>query len=127
LVRIETFLSYVIGNLMSLSFLFWSTVVAALISFWWQGDKVKGIALSYVYRHCKEQNLQLLDQTMVLKGLWPARDEGGSLRLRRRYGFEFTSTGETRSQGMIELYGTRLHNIQLDAHILPDDQGRHLH
>lgn len=127
MVRIEALAFYVIGNLMTLSFLFWSTVVTALISFWWQGDKVKGVALSYVYRHCKEQNLQLLDQTMVLKGLWPARDEAGSLHLRRRYGFEFTSTGEIRSQGMIELYGTKPHNMELDAHILPDDQEQHLH
>ena len=106
---------------MSLSFLFWSTVVAAFISFWWQSDKVKSIAMTYVYRHCKQQNLQLLDQTMVLKGVWPARDAQGSLRLRRRYAFEFTSTGAARSLGTAELFGNKLQSLHLDPHLLPED------
>ncbi len=112
---------------MTLSFLFWSAVAAAFVSFWWQGDRIKTIALSHVYRHCKEQNLQLLDQTMVLKGVWPARDDEGSLRLRRRYGFEFTSTGELRSEGTVELFGAKLQKLHLDPYMLPDDHDRFLH
>lgn len=112
---------------MTLSFLFWCTIIAALISFWWQGDRIKGLALSHVYRHCKDQNLQLLDQTMVLKGVWPVRDDEGSLRLRRTYGFEFTSTGEARSDGTIILFGARLQNLHLDAHMLPEDHDKFLH
>ena len=112
---------------MTLSFLIWSTLIAAFISFWWQGDKVKSIAMSHVIRVCKEQNLQLLDQTMVLKGVWPVRDDEGLLRLRRRYSFEFTSTGEARSQGTAELLGMRLHKLHLDPHMLPEDHDRFLH
>ncbi len=112
---------------MTLSFLIWSTLIAAFISFWWQGDKVKGVALSHVYRLCKEQNLQLLDQTMVLKGVWPVRDDEGALRLRRRYNFEFTSTGEARTQGNVELLGMRLYKLHLDPHMLPNESDRHLH
>lgn len=112
---------------MSLSFFIWATFIAALISFWWSGDKVKAMAMTHVYRHCKAQNLQVLDQTMVLKGVWPVRDEEGSLRLRRRYSFEFTSTGEARSQGTVELHGARLHKMHLDPHMLPDEDDRFLH
>jgi hypothetical protein len=104
----------------SLSLLFWITVVIALISFWWQSDQVKHIALTHVYRYCKTQNLQLLDQSMVLRGVWPARDEQGSLKLRRRYSFEFTSTGEARYQGTVELFGNRLQKLELEAHIFPE-------
>jgi len=111
----------------TLSFLIWSTLVAAFIAFWWGGDKVKSIALGHVYKLCKAQNLQLLDQTMVLKGVWPVRDEEGSLRLRRRYNFEFTSTGAARSQGTIELHGMRLHKLHLDPHMLPNDHDEFLH
>lgn len=112
---------------MTLSFLIWTILISALISFWWQGDKVKGIALTHVYRLCKEQQLQLLDQTMVLKGVWPVRDDEGSLRIRRRYSFEFTSTGAARSQGTVELLGARLHKLHLDPHMLPEDHDRFLH
>ena len=70
---------------MSLSFLIWSTLIASLVAFWWGGDKVKAVAMTHVYKLCKEQNLQLLDQTMVLKGVWPVRDNEGLMRLRRRY------------------------------------------
>ena len=114
-------------SIVSLSFLIWSTVIASLVAFWWGGDKVKSIAMGHVYRLCKEQKLQLLDQTMVLKGVWPVRDGEGSLRLRRRYIFEFTSTGEARSQGSAELHGMRLHKLHLDPHILPDDNEKFLH
>jgi hypothetical protein len=107
--------------MLSLTMLFWATVVSGFISFWWQSDKIKGLALSFVYQYCKDQNLQLLDQTMVLKGLWPYRDDQGSLRLRRRYGFEFTSTGQERYEGIISLAGMRMLSLDLDAHIIPDD------
>lgn len=99
-------------------------MAVALISFWWQGDKIKGTALQYLYDYCRQQDLQLLDQTIVLKGVWPRRNDYGSLQLRRRYGFEFTSTGEERYTGLIELSGRRLQRIEVQAHILPESDDR---
>lgn len=110
--------------MLTLTSIFWTAIAVALISFWWQGDKVKSTALQYLYDYCRQQDLQLLDQTIVLKGVWPCRNESGSMQLRRRYGFEFTSTGEERYTGMIELSGRRLQSIQVQAHILPDNNDR---
>ena len=107
---------------MSLSLLFWATVVAAVISFWWRSDKIKHGALAQVSRYCKNQNLQLLDQTLVLKSVWLDRNEKGSLVFRRKYSFEFTSTGEIRYQGRVVLYGALLHSMDLEAYIIPDDE-----
>ncbi len=107
---------------MSLSLLFWATVVAAVISFWWRSDKIKHGALAQVSRYCKNQTLQLLDQTLVLKGVWLVRNEKGSLVFRRKYSFEFTSTGEIRYQGRVVLYGALLHSMDLEAYIIPDDE-----
>ena len=59
---------------------------------------------------------------MVLKGVWPMRDEQGSLKIRRRYGFEFTSTGEARYQGTIILLGQLQKSLEFEAHILPRDE-----
>jgi hypothetical protein len=106
----------------SLSLLFWTTVAAAIISFWWQSDKIKSGTLAHVSRHCKNQNLQLLDQTLVLRGIWLIRDEQGSLRFRRKYGFELTSTGEARYQGLVTLYGAVLARMELEAYIVPEDE-----
>lgn len=58
---------------------------------------------------------------MVLRGVWPIRDEQGSLKIRRRYVFEFSSTGEARYQGTITLLGHVLKSLELEAHILPSD------
>ena len=63
---------------------------------------------------------------MVLKGLWPVRSDEGSVQLRRRYHFEFTSTGEVRNQGIIELVGRRIQNLHIEAHIMPGEED-HLH
>ena len=109
---------------MSLSFIFWSTCVIAFVSFWWQSDKIKSMAMNMVLQYCRQQNLQLLDQTMVLRGVWPQRDAGGSLQLRRRYSFEFTSTGEERYAGLVELIGRKLQRLELAPHILPEESNR---
>lgn len=116
--------SLLLKNMLTLSSIFWTACAVALISFWWQGDKIKGTALQHLYHYFREQDLQLLDQTVVLKSVWPQRGDSGSLQLRRRYEFEFTSTGTERYQGLIELHGLRLGRIELEAHILPETHNR---
>lgn len=109
---------------MSLSLLFWFTCAVALVSFWWQSDKIKSLAMSQVLNYCREQNLQLLDQTMVLRGVWPQRGRDDGIRLRRRYSFEFTSTGEERYNGTVEMLGRKLQRLELAPHILPPSPDR---
>ncbi len=111
---------------MSLSLLFFFTCIAALVGFWWQSDRIKIVALQKITQTCQSQGLQLLDQTMVLGGLWIARDDEGRLVLRRRYRFEFTSTGSSRYAGEVILFGNRISSIQLEPHIIPEDK-QHLH
>lgn len=108
--------------MLSLSLLFWLTFFAALITLWWQSDKVKVFALNHVQLHCRQLGLQLLDQTMVLKGLWPQRSAEGSVALRRRYQFEFTVSGQTRHKGELLMLGNRVHSLQLEPHPMPEQQ-----
>ncbi len=105
--------------MISLSFLFWFTVAIALISFWWQSDKSKSLALAIASKHCKLHDLQLLDQSVVIRGLWPIRDTDHVLRLRRLYQFEFTSTGEQRYKGELVLWGRKLQGLELEPYIIP--------
>ena len=110
--------------MISLSFIFWLTSLTALFAFWWRSDQVKSFAISHTLQYCLANNLQLLDQTMVLKGLWPIRTSEGYLELRRRYQFEFTSTGEIRNTGQIELIGLKIKALELEAHIIPKNDER---
>ena len=108
---------------MSLEEIFILTLLAAVASFWWQSDKVKRVAIDYVQRRCAAEQLQLLDQTLVLSGLAPVRDQIGNLVLKRHYQFEFTSTGEARHEGYITMHGVRAVNLHLDPYLLPDEPG----
>ena len=64
---------------MTLSLLFWLTLAAAGVSFWWQSDRVRSFAYEHVLKYSRERGLQLLDQSLVLVGLKPVRgDEGGA-------------------------------------------------
>ncbi|MEQ8953069.1 MAG: DUF3301 domain-containing protein [Gammaproteobacteria bacterium] len=101
-------------------------MAAGLVAFWWNSDQVKSVAIAQVSHYCRQQELQLLDQTMVLRGIWPARDEADGFCLRRRYEFEFTSTGQTRNRGQVTLLGRQLSRLEVEAHILPE-QDRRLH
>ncbi len=112
--------------MLSLSLLFWLTFFAAIVALWWQSDKVKSQALNHALLHCRRLNLQFLDQTMVLSGIKPARNDHGRLVLRRLYQFEFTVNGETRHKGSMELLGNAVQSIQLEPHVLPE-QERDIH
>ena len=59
------------------------------------------------------------EDSMVITGLWPVRSANGTLLLRRRYRFEFASTGDQRYQGRLVLEGLQLRHIELDAYRLP--------
>lgn len=113
--------------MLSLSLLFWITLFVAIVALWWQSDKVKSLALNHALLHCRRLKLQFLDQTMVLSGIKPVRNEAGSLSLRRRYQFEFTVNGETRHKGTMELIGNAVKSIQLEPHVLPEQDQSSLH
>ena len=103
-----------------LTALIWMTLLAAVALLWWQNLKARESALKQVKRYCEREALQLLDQSVALRGLSITRNpQNGQLSLKRRYGFEFTSTGDERYQGNIELLGGRLLHIEVDAHRVP--------
>ena len=107
--------------MLSLSLIFWSSLVLAVVCFWWQSDKVKNTAIGHAYRYCKAQNIQLLDQSMVLTRVWPTRNIEGQVCLKRHYRFEFASTGEERYEGIAQLVGPRLHQITVEPYALSSE------
>ena len=104
----------------NLSNLLWLIPVGILFHYAWQSGKFKGRARELASRHCQDLNLQLLDQSVVITGYWPARNTNANFVMRRIYQFEFTSTGQRRYQGIIVLLGLQLNTIELEAYIIPD-------
>ena len=106
--------------MLTLEALAWITFLAALFSFWWHSDRIKSLAMQRVYQVCKEQQLQLLDQTMVLKGISLKRNDAGIVGIQRRNEVEFTTTGEKRHRGCVKLLGNAILSLELEPYIIPE-------
>ena len=85
---------------------------------WWNAQGVKQIALQATKSYCKQAEVQLLDEGVVLRGFWIKRDRTGRLKLWRSYNFEFTATGNDRYVGRVILLGRFVEEVQLEAHRL---------
>jgi len=94
-------------------------LLAGVIGGWiWRGMGLRDHALGLVRRRCNDTDVQLLDESIALVKLRLAWHKGRPWVL-RRYGFEFTVTGERRYSGYIELLGPRLRHIELAPHPFP--------
>lgn len=61
---------------------------------------------------CKENRVQLLDQSIHLNKVFPAR-KNGRLKLRRFYAFEFSINGSDRYNGVAVEFGNRIEYLSL--------------
>ena len=96
-------------------------ILAGVIAvYWWQSGLFKGRARELATAHCRQLGLQLLDQSMVITGIWPARSGSGKIEFRRTYQFEFSSIGDRRYQGKLIMEGIQLVSIELEAYKLPE-------
>lgn len=108
----------------TLTNLLWLLVAGTILVYWWHSGSYKGRARNLAVAHCQQLNLQLLDQSIVIIGIWLLRTESNGFTIRRTYQFEFTSTGEHRYQGVLVLAGMHLKSIELDTYKIPEvDRG----
>jgi hypothetical protein len=98
--------------------LFVIAIFAAILGVWWKGQGAREIALRAVEDHCREMDVQWLDQHVALRGFWLKRNHQGRLCGWRSYKFEFSSTGEERYEGKVILLGRAVESVQLQAHRL---------
>ncbi len=104
--------------MITLTDLFWLTLLGLALSYWWSARGMKERALIAARRRVRDLELEFLDDSVVLLWLRPKRDREGQWRLLRRYRFEFSATGQERYQGWIELLGYRVGEFHLDVHRL---------
>lgn len=90
--------------------------VVLVCLYWINAQRIKELVLSAVQAHCNKMGVQLLDDSVVLKRLWLKRDARGQMRLWRLFQFEFSSTGDERYLGSIEILGRQIQNPRLAPH-----------
>ncbi len=96
----------------SLSDLMLLLVTAAAIGSWMQLSRAREQAAVEARRLCHRHGLQLLDDSVGLRGLRPRRI-GGRLALERCYGFEVSIDGDDREPSRLWMAGQRLTGYKL--------------
>lgn len=99
-----------------LGWIFFFAILAVVYLFWNKQQQARHLASDVVRKHCAMQDLQLLDDTLILDGFSIKKRKGGGWLLLRCYSFEFSSTGDERYRGMIQLAGRRVEQLELDTH-----------
>jgi len=98
----------------------WFFPLAGGLWYWWDTLRTKETARAAGRRACEQKGVQFLDDTVVRNRLRLRRNSRGQVQIQRRYDFEFTSDGERRYHGSIEVFGGRVGRIDMDAYRVPD-------
>ena len=85
----------------------------------WHNHGLRERALARVKQHCKNLDIELLDENVALKKIGFIADANGRKRLARVYNFEFTVTGEQRHAGTITQFGAHSAKIDLPPYPIP--------
>ena len=83
-------------------------VFSALGWLWLDSLKAREIAVTAARNACAADGYLLLDDTVAIASLKPARNDEGRLLLQRSYDFEYSDTGDNRIGGGILLLGHRV-------------------
>lgn len=114
---------------MELSELLILFLLGAATWFWLDSLKAREIGIATARSACERDGLQLLDETVVGRGVGLARDEEGRLRLRRIFNFEYSDTGDNRRAGSVVLLGHEVEMLQIrpKLFIVPNTNESNLH
>ena len=100
-------------------------IVGGLAWLWYDSLKAREAAVRAAREICVAEGLMLLDDTVAISGLKPARDEGGRLRLQRAYDFEYSDTGNNRLKGSVVMQGHRVVLFNVGLRIAPERRTLH--
>ncbi len=87
---------------------------ALLAWFWFDSLRAREAALRHCRAACRENSVQLLDQTVECISLRPARNHSGRVALRRVYRFEFSDTGDNRREGRVVMFGAARESLDME-------------
>ncbi|HBP48548.1 DUF3301 domain-containing protein [Pseudomonas sp. FSL R10-0056] len=99
--------------MLTLGNMFVLMLLAAGAAWLWHNHGLRERALERVKQHCKNLDIELLDENVALKKIGLIPDANGHKRLARVYNFEFTVTGDQRHTGTITQFGAHSVKIEL--------------
>ncbi len=91
-------------------------LLAALACLLWQHINISRLARAIALKQCQKQHLLLLDQSVILLKVRLRMSKKSLLSIERKYGFEFSTTGDQRYLGELQFSGKKLERIELQAH-----------
>jgi len=98
----------------------WLIPVSGGLWYWWDALRSRELARIAGRRACERAGVQFLDDTVARSRLRLRRNGRGRLLLSRRYAFEFTSDGEHRYPGSVEVFGARAERVEMAAYRADD-------
>ena len=87
-------------------------LIALGVWFWLDSLRAREFALQRCRRFCAQNHVQLLDQSVHVRKVFPARFDG-RIGLRRFYAFEFSINGEDRYNGVAVEFKNRIEYLSL--------------
>jgi hypothetical protein len=97
-------------------------VFGALVGLWLKLSTARERATHEARQQCLRHGLQLLDETVGLRGL-RLRRVNGLQRIERCYGFEVSITGDDRQAGRLWMIGDALSSLSLpNVSLLPAER-----
>ena len=100
-------------------------ILAAAGWLWLDSLKAREAAVRAARAACAAEGLMLLDDTVSIGNLKPARDDAGRLRLQRAYNFEYSDTGNNRLHGSVVLLGDRVRLLNVGMRLPPNVRTLH--
>jgi hypothetical protein len=92
-------------------------IIGGLIWLWLDSLGAREIGMEASRAACSSDGAQLLDESMAIRSAWLARDDDGQMRIKRTYGFEYSSDGTSRRQGSVTLLGKRVVALYIAPYI----------
>lgn len=92
---------------------------------WFDSTRAHETGIQAARTACESEALQLLDETVSLRSLRPARNDAGQITLRRVYEFEYSDTGDNRRRGSVVLLGHEVIVVNIGLRLVPSDRTLH--
>lgn len=102
--------------MLELQDLFITSLLVAAGWYWWKARARKEMAYRVVKQHCEKNAVEILDESLVLTSIGMAKNNRGFWKIRRSYRFEFSTTGEYRYYGTVQVLGSKVISIELAPH-----------
>ena len=87
---------------------------------WIDSLRARDVARAAARAACEAEGLLLLDDTVAIASLRPARKENGHVTLQRAYEFEYSDTGDNRRTGALVLLGDKVVLLNIGTREPPD-------